>query len=225
MKKNIGKIAAIGISFGATVILCVILFAHAVPSCSQSAYISATFYYVCYDSPTDSMSAASVSSVVHSYGGAGYIIENGGDYYVTVSCYYEEEDANAVVKNLAAKGLKCRVVAAKRENCALPPSAKGKAAGYRGVFNTLFSLSQVCYDLANAMDGGERDGSAAKSVLSEVRMGLSGLLKANPDNCFSEELSALIAECDDASGGYVFSYDVRRLQIAICDCIVHVRLY
>ena len=44
-------------------------------------------------------------------------------------------------------------------------------------------------------------------------------------NCFSSEIANLCAECEDVSHGYVFSYDVRRLQIAIIDSLVNIRLY
>lgn len=219
------KIAAIALPVIITVALAVIILCSAVPSCSGTLDFSATFYYVCYNSPTDAQSAASVSGVVHSYGGAGYIIENSGKYYVTVSCYYDSGDASSVSKNLNNKGLSCTVVEASREKISLPPSAKNKAEGYKGTMNTLYSISLMCYDLANGMDGGTHNQSSAKSVLSEVKTGLESLYRANKANCFSDELSALIAECDDVSHGYVFSYDVRRLQIAISDCIIHVRLY
>ena len=47
---------------------------------------------------------------------------------------------------------------------------------------------------------------------------------SNPDNCFSEEIRRLIAECSDASEGYVYSKDLRRLQIAIADSVINVKL-
>ena len=207
------------------IFILIIVICCALPSCSTKLDFTAEFYYVCYKSPTDVQSAASVSGVVHSYGGAGYIIENGGNYYVTVSCYYEENDANSVCANLNNKGLSCKVICADRQKITLPPSAKNNGESYKGTLSTLRSLSVMCYDLANGMDGNTHNQSSAKSLLGEVKTGLEGLLRANKTNCFSQELSALIAECDDVSHGYVFSYDVRRLQIAITDSIIHVQLY
>ena len=113
MKKGCGKVFAIAISLAATVALAAIILSAAIPSCAGTLDFPAVFYYVCYGSAKDSQSAASVSGVVHSYGGAGYIIENGGNYYVTVSCYYELSDAQEVADNLQSKGLKCSVVEAK----------------------------------------------------------------------------------------------------------------
>lgn len=225
MKLRIGKIAAIAFPAILTLLLALGIIFHAVPSCSGKVDFSAVFYYVCYSAPTDSQSAASVSGVVRSYGGAGYVIENGGEYFVTISCYYDDGDAAAVVKTLGAKGLGCKVVQVQRDNISLPLSAKNKAQSYKGVLDTMLSLSRMCYDLANDMDGGARNQNAAKSVLGEINSGLSGLYGANKSNCFSSELSGLIAVCDDVSAGYVFSCDVRKLQIAICDSIIHARLY
>lgn len=225
MKVYLKRAAAIVLPVILTVGLAAIILFSAVPSCSGKFDFSATFYYVCYDSPTDSQSAASVSAVVHSYGGAGYIVESDGKYFVTISCYYNESDADGVCKALSNKGLSCVVLEAGRSKISLPLSARGKAEVYKGTLSTLRSISEVCYALANGMDEGRHNQTSAKSVLGEVKTGLESLLRANGTNCFFQELSKLIAECDDVSQGYVFSYDVRRLQIAVCDSIIHVRLY
>ena len=225
MKVYFKRIFAIALPAAITLALAALIICSAVPSCAGTLDFSATFYYVCYDSPTDSQSAASVSGVVHSYGGAGYIIKNDGKYYVTISCYYSEEDAQSVVANLKNKGLSCKIIEAEREKISLPPSAKNKKEQYKGTMNTLLSISQLCYNLANGMDNGTHSQNSAKSILAEVRTGLESLQRANKTGCFAEEISALIAECDDVCYGYVFSYDVRRLQIAVCDCIISVRLY
>lgn len=184
-----------------------------------------TFYYVCYNSPSDVHSASSVSTLVKSYGGAGYVVKNGNDYYVTVSCYYKESDALSVCKTLKNKGMECFVQETKVKKKSLKGSAKSQKKKYLGNLNTLLSLSVVCYDLANSLDNFTCNQSGAKAILSEVKNGLDALCRQNAANCFSSELSALQKEREDASEGYVFSCDVRRLQIAMCDCIVNVKLY
>lgn len=184
-----------------------------------------TFFYVCYDSPSDAHSASSMSSVVHSYGGAGYIIENKGKYFVTVSCYYNENDALSVSNALNKKGLACSVLEVTAGDYELGGSAVRNKEKYLGNLNTLTSLSRLCYDLANSLDGYSLNQSGAKSVLQDVKTGLDSLARSNTANCFSNEIESLRAECDDVSHGYVFSYDVRRLQIAIIDSVVNVKLY
>lgn len=196
-----------------------------IPACGKKLGFKATFYYVCYDSPSDAQSASSMSSVVHSYGGAGYIVENDGKYFVTVSCYYDKNDAVSVSSALNKKGLECSVMEVKAGDYSLRGSAKKNGEKYLGNLNTLMSLSRLCYDLANSLDKYSCDQNAAKSVLKDVKTGLDGLARQNAANCFSGEISSLRAECEDVSHGYVLSYDVRRLQIAIIDSIVNIKLY
>lgn len=219
-KKFIAVIATVLAAVILIIVLCC-----CIPSRRGKVDFSATFYYVCYDAPTDSQSASSMSSAVHSYGGAGYIIEYEGEYFVTVSCYYNDKDAQSVCRTLNLKGMECSVFEVKAGDYKLKGGAKKNAEEYAGVLNTLLELSRVCYGLANSLDDGSCGQSGAKSVLEDVRTGLNSLARQNAANCFSSELKSLCAECDDVSYGYVFSYDVRRLQIAITDVIVNVKLY
>ncbi|MDE7400836.1 MAG: hypothetical protein K2N17_02150 [Clostridia bacterium] len=220
-----GKMRLFIICAVAAVVIAVIILICAVPFGVSKLGYEKTFYYVCYDSPSDAHSASSMSSVVHSYGGAGYIIENKGRYYVTVSCYYNDTDAQSVCATLNKKGLKCSVLEVEAGDYNLGGSARGKKEKYLGNLNTMTSLSRMCYDLANSLDGYSCDQSGAKAVLQDVKTGLEGLARNNAANCFSSEIANLCAECDDVSHGYVFSYDVRRLQIAIIDSLVNIRLY
>ncbi len=210
---------------GAAVVLALLILCFTLPSCAGKLGFKTTFYYVCYNSPSDAQSASSISSVVHSYGGAGYIIRSGGNYYVTVSCYYEKPDAESVVATLNKKGLNCSVVTVEAGDYEMRGSAKRYSEKYRSNLETLLSLSRLCYDLANSLDGYSCSQSNAKSVLGDVNTGLKGLARINSANCFTKEIDALLAEYSDVSSGYVFSYDVRRLQIAITDCIANIRLY
>lgn len=194
-------------------------------SCSQKLDFSACFYYVCHEKPYTESSASSMSSAVASYGGAGYIINCNDDYYVTVSCYYAERDAESVKNTLKKKGLSCTVVKAEVDGIDLKGRAKKNSQRYVNNLNTLLSMSHICYDLANSMETSKTDQGGAKQVLSQVEVTLKGLLRENSANCFKEELSRLVAECEDVSEGYVFPRDVRRLQIAVTDTIVNIKLY
>lgn len=225
MKTNVKVKLRLFAASVAAVVLILIILCISVPSCAGTLGFKTTFYYVCYNSPPDAQSASSVSGVVHSYGGAGYIVECGGNYYVTVACYYENNDAQNVVATLGKKGLGCSVIKVTAGDYELRGSAKRNAEKFKGNLETLLSLSRLCYDLANSLDGYSVGQSAAKSVLSDVGSGLNGLAAINVSNCFTKEIERLKAECSDASSGYVFSHDVRRLQIAITDCITNVKIY
>ena len=220
-KKGLIKTVAAVIT-AITIIIAIIC---CVPFGGKKLNFSATFYYVVYDSPPDAQSVASVSSLVRSYGGAGYIIEHDKKYFVTVSCYYDKADATSVCASLVNSGLNCSVTEASSQNLQLYGNAENYAEKYEGNLNTLLSLSKICYNLANSIDRREVDQSGAKTILNDVKRGLNGLKSQNVNNCFSTELDNLLCECDDVSYGYVFSYDVRRLQIAICDTILNVKLY
>lgn len=210
---------------GAAVLIILIILCFALPSCAGNLGFKTTFYYVCYNSPPDTHSASSISNVVHSYGGAGYIIECDGKYYVTVSCYYDDRDAQSVVATLGKKGLNCSVVEVTAGDYELRGSAKRNAEKFKGNLETLLTLSRLCYDLANSLDSYSCSQSTAKSVLGDVESGLGGLAEINKSNCFTKEIERLKAECSDASSGYVLSQDVRRLQIVITDCITNVKIY
>lgn len=200
----------------------VIAVACALPSCGNRLGFKADFYYVCYVTPTNSHSASSMSSVVHSYGGAGYIVESRGSYYVTVSCYYDEMDATSVARALGAKGLDCKVVKITAGDYRLSPINVNEREKYLGNLNTMLSLSKMCYNLANSLDDGSCNQASAKTVLDDVGTALQSLMRQNISNCFTKPLSNLVGECKDVSYGLVLSRDVRRLQIAITDEIVNI---
>ncbi len=220
-KKKLALLSVICVA--ALAFIAVIVFA--LPQKKICLDFSACFYYVCYDAPNDSASASSVSSLVHSYGGAGYTVEADGCYYVVVSCYYEERDAQSVCKTLNAKGLNCSVKKVEAEDYQLHRSQKNLSKKYTDNLNTMLSISKMCYELANGIDGYSCGQDKAKGVLSSVRLSLEGLARSNHDNCFYDELCNLISECDDAVEGYIFSCDVRRLQVAVCDSITNVAVY
>lgn len=184
------------------------------------------FYFVCYTIRDNAVSADAISDTVSSYGGAGYVLEYEGNYYVTVACYYTENEAKTVKNSLLRRGLNCSVLNVSTEKYPIKPNDLKKYKKlYEGNLNTLSSLSELCYGCANKLDTGELNQSSAKDVKENVKSGLNALKKANPANCFTGELERLIAECDADGEGYILSKDMRKLQIAIADCIINIDLY
>lgn len=191
------------------------------PSCGYGLDFGAKFYYVCYKCPSDALSVSSISSLVESYGGAGYIVQVDGVNYVTVSAYYGEEEALSVQSALAEKQLSCQVVEVSRTDYSLPFRLRQNAQYYAQVLGALYSLSVMCYDLANDMDGLKVGQSAASAVLDGVQTSLDGLSKSGKGDEFCAQFSYLSAQCEDVNFGYILPGDVRRLQIAICDAIIN----
>lgn len=184
------------------------------------------YYFVCYTIRDNALSADAISDTVSSYGGAGYVLEYDGNYYVTVACYYTENEANRVRQNLLKRGLNCSVLCIETDFYLIQSlGSQKKEQLYLGNLNTLYSLSELCYKCANGLDTGEYNQNSAKSVLNDVMSGLHGLKEANTENCFWGEIRRLIAECEAVSEGFIYSKDMRKLQIAIADTIINIKLY
>ena len=214
-------VVAVGAIFAVTIIIC----AFAVSCNTLTLTFETTFYFVCYKSSDNYLSASSISDAVSSYGGAGYILELDGEYFITVSCYYSENDANAVRDSLARRELDCFVLKKEITEYSLPRSAGKNAELFRGNLNTLTSLSSLAYACANKLDTGEYSQANAKQVISDLLKGLKSLQNANMSNCFSNELKRLTIICEDAGSGIVYSKDLRKLQIAIADTVINIELY
>lgn len=183
-----------------------------------------SFFFVCYAIHDNAVSAGSVSDAVSSYGGAGYVLEYRDEFYVTVACYYKKSDADAVCSGLKGRRLDCEVLEISTDGYALSAFG-GNSDLYCGNLNTLLTLSTLAYGCANELDTGGYSQNDARNVISDIEKGLKGLLSANPDNCFSLHLKRLIACCGEAKSGYIYSKNLRKLQIAIADVIINVKLY
>jgi hypothetical protein len=183
------------------------------------------FYYVYYRTAGEEGAASSISVAVQNYGGAGYIVGFNGSYYITVACYYTDADASKVCDSLNAKSLNCQVLKTDVDGYKLTTKvARQNKQLYYNNLSTLLTLSKLCYQTANSVDGGEMTQQATLATIIDVKKTLQGLLRQNADNTFTTELNYLIAEADDVAYGYIYSRDVRRLQIAITDTILNINL-
>lgn len=218
--RNSGFIIALAAVACATAVICFC----AVSRSGGKLSFKACYYYVCYRIADNSVSASSLSGAVSSYGGAGYIIGRGGNYYVTVSCYYDARDAESVCASLKRRELDCSVIKIQTDEYKLSGGAKKNAKLYLGNLNTLDSLSRVAYECANGLDDGMSQ-VKAKETAETIKSQLKALLKANESNCFTKTVENLIAEYDDKTRGYVLSKDMRYLQIAITDAVINAELH
>lgn len=221
MFKKAGGFFAVAAVVLVTVIICV----SAIACGGKTLDFYAEYYLVCYRIADNTVSAGALSDTVASYGGAGYVIGRGGGYYVTVSCYYNENDAKTVCAALKKRELDCTVLTAETPDYRLKGSSSNNAELFTGNFITLDSLSVMAYECANGLDTGEYTQSKAKGVAADILSGLNGLLKANSGNCFSGGISKLAAECTERQSGFLYSKDMRYLQIAIIDVILNAQLY
>lgn len=220
-RRNTVFIVAVVTVIFATIVIC----ACAVSCSGGKLNFKTSYYYVCYRITDNSVSAGSLSGTVSSYGGAGYIIEHSGNYYVTVSCYYSNNDAETVCSGLKRRGLDCSVIKIQTDAYKLRSrAAKRNCDLYLGNLNTLNSLSRVAYECANGIDNGLNQ-SKAKETAKTIENSLKALLKSNQKNCFTETIEKLLAEYKYKTSGYLYSKDMRYLQIAITDAIIKAELY
>lgn len=184
-----------------------------------------TYYFVYYRMSDNALSASSLSGTASSYGGAGYILNYNDNYYVTFSCYDKDDEAKTVCSNLKKRDLECDVLKIEIKNYKLQNrNAKNNQNLYLGNLNTLNSLSSLAYECANGLDTGEYSQDKAKGILSSIIGSLKGLLKNNENNCFTESINSLIDDCERLYGGYLLSKNMRYIQIAIADKILHAEL-
>ena len=184
-----------------------------------------TFYFVYYRTSDNAISASSLAQTASNYGGAGYILNYKDNYYVTFSCYSKETEAKAVCSNLKRRDLECAVLKVEVKEYKLGNrTAKKNQKLYLGNLNTLSSLSSLAYECANGLDTGEYSQSKAKDILASITDTLNGLLKTNKNNCFTGILENLVDECKRVNSGYLLSKNMRYVQIAIADKILHVQL-
>lgn len=219
--KTMPLIVSASAAFVTTVIICVF----AAFSAAQTLAFGAVYYFVCYSTEENSVSASSLSDAVSSYGGAGYVLCYDGKYYVTIACYYETNDAETVCASLKRRGLNCTALTVKTEEYKIRSFGAKNKKLFLGNLNTLDSLTRIAYECANNLDTGDYSQTTAKSVLNDIYGTLCGLKGLNAENCFTSELDRLLLLCEDIGGGYIYSKDVRKLQIAVADTIINIELY
>lgn len=196
------------------------LFAMATLSkCVKQLTFSQEYFFLCFKTVDNAVSASSLSETVNSLGGAGYILEYRQSFYIVISCYYDEQSALNVKNNLSSKLIDCILLNAKRSDSEVKPSEYSQ---FYGNLNTLNELSKVAYACANSLDANECSQDNAKSVLSDISSNLSWLLKNNSGNKFESELRRLLAECELADDDFILSRSLRKLQAAIIDTVLNI---
>ena len=183
-----------------------------------------TFYFVYYRSSDNAISASSLAQTASSYGGAGYVISHNDSFFITFSCYESEKEAKSVCSNLKRRDFDCAVLKLEVKELKLQNrNAKKNQKLYLGNLNTFASLSAIAYECANGLDTGGYSQGKAKQILATITETLNGLLKSNENNCFTQSIKSLIDECE-GFGGYLYSKNMRYIQISLADKILHAEL-
>lgn len=177
------------------------------------------YYFVYYRVSENDLAVSSMSGAFASFGGAGYILEYKKNYYVTLSCYFNTDDAKKVCDNLK-KDINCSVLSVNLKYLEIKNKDKKNSLLYIGNLNTLNSLSDIAYACANQLDRGELSQEKARKILANIKSSIFELLKSNENNSFTKKIKYLIATCN-AMPQTLLSGNLRYLQIAIIDCILN----
>lgn len=218
---RVGRAVAAALAAAALIIIASAV--AAAPSCVSRAAFSVRYHFVCYKSADDAHTAASVSSVVQSHGGAGYIVKTGDDYRVAAGCYYSAEDARKVCSALSDSGLACDAVEAGVDGYDLPRDLAPHADAVLGAIRTLDQLGRIFYGAANGLDGGTMTADAALSLIADARSAAAAVAAGQRENALGEEAAYLVALMDDIGSARVTAREVRALQVAVCDAVLNVR--
>ena len=122
-------------------------------------------------------------------GGAGYILEDGGQYRVLMSAYHTQEEAQTVKERLQSEGMDTSIY--EFTSAATSFNVKG-AETYvviiQEVFGSLPTLIDEVYNLSIALDQGQMDLEAANESLSTLITNINeqneqlGTIGSNSDN-------------------------------------------
>lgn len=173
------------------------------------------YYFLVRD--CSSATAGAVAGESYLAGGAGYLLES--ENAVVLACYYREEDAAAVAKNMAEKGVETRVLTQSSADFSLSDRNAGERDRVRSNAKTLDSLSRILFDAANGLERAEYTQEEARAALEGVSASLEGLVSRNEGELYrlwNVELSRAARRGRELSEGLLFSKDLRYLQVSLC---------
>jgi len=195
---------------------------------TQNKYIhlNLEYHFVYCTNEIDNLSASSLSNALQSLGGAGGIVKLGEKYYVVVACCYNLTDALSCRQAFKNFSLNLAVKSLKIEEIKLStPHAFENAKLYKNNLLTLHETSRAVYNCAELLSLKKATQKSAKLMVENAATILRGLLKVNPNNCFTERLKYLLAECNNVLFGEIDESHLRQLQIAFCNAVINAKLY
>lgn len=217
-KTDFGLAVAIIVIVAFTAAICL----SAVACPAKKINFKAVFYVIYYSGAENEISVSALSETVESYGGAGYVLEYSDGFYVTVACYSDEQSAESVQAALKRRNLGCEILKAERTKYATKD--RKNAERYAGNLNTLVSLADMAYNCANSLDTGEFGQSKAKEIISAIKSGTEAIKNSEAGNPFSVCAETVSDICDEIKKGYIYSRELRFLQVAIADAILNIDL-
>lgn len=177
------------------------------------------YYFIYYRVSDNALSVNGLSSSYADFGGAGYVLEYKGNFYVTLACYFNEDDAKKVCEELK-KDVDCSILSVNVRYFKVKNRDRKNSLLYLGNLNTLNAICNIFYSLANRLDIGDIGQDKAKEIVLEAKKSLGQLLKNNENNTFTHKIKYLITLCNSLPTK-LMSGNLRYVQIAIIDCMLN----
>ena len=152
-------------------------------------------------------------------GGAGYLVETGGNQSVALACYYAETTARSVQEVMTGKGVETRVTEICPEDVELNGGAAAHAGRIAANADTADTCTRILYDAANGLERTEVSQEEARTAVRGVVKSLKGLAAENKGRLYERwnaELARICRKGTELSEGILFARDLRYLQVWLC---------
>ncbi len=184
-------------------------------------------YYFLVRSCEDT-TASAVAGQIYFAGGAGYLLQYGGENAVVLACYFRQTDAEYVLEVMAGKGLDVRLLELKSDDFTLG----GSKAAYRDKIvanaGTVETSAKILYETANALERTDISQEEARAAVRGVVNSLKGLRSENAESLFESwnfALSGAERRGTEIAEGILFAKDLRYLQTQLCMLIIRAKDY
>lgn len=169
--------------------------------------------------------AAAVVGSVYLSGGAGYLIEEGGEQSVVLACYYTQTSAESVQSHLNGKGVETRILHLEPHDLALNGKNAAQSARIEANASLADSCAKILYETANKLELTEYSQEEARAAVRGVVSSLAGL-RAGNEGSFYELWNAVLFGAErqgaELAEGILFAKDIRYLQVRLCYAIVNI---
>ncbi len=179
------------------------------------------YYFLVQD--CEDTTASAVAGQVYFSGGAGYLVESGGESCVALACYFRKTDAERILGMMEERGIFCRILTLAAEEFALEGQNAAQKSRVEGNLETVETCAYILYDAANGLERADLTQEEARAAVKGVVSSLKGLREGNAGalyDLWNPRLFSAEKRGEEISGGILFAKDLRYLQTELCMAIV-----
>lgn len=188
--------------------------------------LDVTYYFLVRD--CEDTTASAVAGQVYLAGGAGYLLEKGGESAVVLACYFKETDADFVRETMSEKGVETQILALSGAEFTLNGDKSSERNRIVSNAATVETCAQILYDTANGLERTDLSQDEARAAVRGAVASLKGLRLENSDG-FYESWNYALYDAEkrgtEIAEGILFAKDLRYLQVELCMMIVSANEY